>query len=276
MKKIIVPIDFSEHSEYALETAAILARQQNAEIIALHMLELPLNLLSTSASQEQFENIYFVNLSKTTMDSFLKRDYLEGVKVSTQILNFKDFTEISTIAESNDADLIIMGSHGTSGAKEMFVGSNTEKVVRYSDVPVLVVKHSPILTAIETVVFACDFSDKSIPAYLKAKRLFDTLGVKMYLVYINMPEFFQSSVEMQNRVSRFLKKAEGHLDNLNNVGYVCDYNTETGILNYSNLMGVDLIAMATHGRTGLTHFFNGSLTEDIANHSALPVMTFKL
>lgn len=276
MKKIIVPIDFSEHSEYALETAAILARQQNAEIIALHMLELPLNLLSTSASQEQFENIYFVNLSKTTMDSFLKRDYLEGVKVSTQILNFKDFTEISTIAESNDADLIIMGSHGTSGAKEMFVGSNTEKVVRYSDVPVLVVKHSPILTAIETVVFACDFSDKSIPAYLKAKRLFDTLGVKMYLVYINMPEFFQSSVEMQSRVSRFLKKAEGHLDNLNNVGYVCDYNTETGILNYSNLMGVDLIAMATHGRTGLTHFFNGSLTEDIANHSALPVMTFKL
>jgi len=68
----------------------------------------------------------------------------------------------------------------------------------------------------------------------------------------------------------------GNLDKLDTVAYHADYTVEQGILNYANKIGADLIAIPTHGRKGVTHFFAGSIGEDIANHSELPVMTFKI
>lgn len=277
MKKIIVPVDFSEHSEYALETAAIFARKLNLEIIAVHMLEMPAGLLTTTGDFEQIKNVFHLNLAQKKFEEFLEKDYLEGLKVSPIVKHFKVFKEVNDVAKEQDADLIIMGSHGASGFKEIFVGSNTEKVVRFAEIPVLVVKQNPILTDIESVVYACDFSEKSIPTYLKAKELFSGLGLNMHLVHINLPgENFRSTAEMERDAFNFFNNADGNLEALKTVNYVCDYNTESGILNFANVTGADLIAMVTHGRTGLEHFFKGSISEDIANHSALPVMTFKM
>ena len=99
----------------------------------------------------------------------------------------------------------------------------------------------------------------------------------MHLVYVNSPDGnFKSSSEIDKLVSNFLKKADGDLENLSNVNVVSDYSVEKGILNFANLTGADVIAVATHGRKGLAHFFEGSISEDIANHSTLPVMTFKM
>lgn len=277
MKKIIVPIDFSEYSDYALETAAMLARKNNAEILALHMLEMSEALLTKGENEMQMETVFYLKLAEKRFDEFLEKDYLEGLRVTPIVKHFKVFSEVNEVAKEQDADLIVMGSHGTSGIKEFFVGSNTEKVVRYAEIPVLVIKHNPILTEFDSVVFACDFSEDSIAAYLKAKRMFDSLNAVMNIIYVNLPsESFKSTAEMEEKVTNFLKKADGNLDNLVNVAYVNDYTVEKGITNFSNQIGADLIAIATHGRKGLAHFFEGSISEDLANHSTLPVMTFKI
>jgi nucleotide-binding universal stress UspA family protein len=63
---------------------------------------------------------------------------------------------------------------------------------------------------------------------------------------------------------------------MSDVHYISDYTVERGVINFSNTIGADLIAIPTHGRKGLSHFFEGSIGEDIANHSALPVITFKI
>jgi nucleotide-binding universal stress UspA family protein len=55
-----------------------------------------------------------------------------------------------------------------------------------------------------------------------------------------------------------------------------DYSVERGVLNYSESSGADLIGIPTHGRKGISHFFMGSIGEDIANHSTIPVVTFKI
>ncbi|WP_417214115.1 universal stress protein [Bizionia sp.] len=276
MKKIIVPIDFSEYSEYALETAAILAKKNNAEILALHMLEMSETIL-TKGSDGQMESLFLIKLAEKRFGEFLDKSYLEGVKVTPIVKHFKVFREVNEVAKANQADLIIMGSQGSSGIKEYFVGSNTEKVVRYSDIPVLVIKHNPILTEFETIVFASDFSDDSVSAYLKAKDMCRILGANMNMVYVNLPgENFKSTAEMEGKIVAFLKKAEGDLESLSKVTYVSDYTVENGISNFANLIGADLVAIATHGRKGIAHFFEGSISEDIANHSTLPVMTFKI
>jgi nucleotide-binding universal stress UspA family protein len=277
MKKIIVPIDFSEYSEYALETAAILAKKNNAEILALHMLEISEAILTRVDGEIQMETIFFLKLAKKKFDEFLNKEYLKGITITPIIKHFKVFSEVNELAEEHSADIIVMGSHGASGFKEFFIGSNTEKVVRHSSIPVLVIKHNPILTDFEDVVFACDFSEEAISPYINASKMFQTLGSKMHLVYVNLPnENFRSTPEIESKVVSFLKKAEGNLDLLSHVKYISDYTIERGILNYANAIGADLIALATHGRTGFAHFFEGSISEDIANHSALPVMTFKI
>lgn len=277
MKKIIVPVDFSEHSDFALETAAMLAKKNNAEILALHMLEISDAILTKGNTNLQLETVFFLKLAEKKFEAFLKKDYLKGITITPIVKHFKVFSEVNEVAQDHSADLVIMGSHGASGLKELFVGSNTEKVVRHSDIPVLVVKHSPILTDFDTVVFACDFSEDSIPAYINAKKMFDGLSAKMHLVYVNLPnERFRSTSEMETKVSDFLKVANGNLDSLKSVSYVNDYTVEQGIINYANKVGADLIAIATHGRKGLAHFFEGSISEDLANHSLLPVMTFKI
>ena len=277
MKKIIVPIDFSEYSEYALETAAVLARKFNAEILVVHMLELSSAVLTSAVDKQEVEAVFYMKLAEKKFNNFLNKDYLNDIKVTPIIKHFKVFSELNEVVKEHHADLIVMGSHGASGIKEVLVGSNTEKVVRHSKIPVLVVKHNPILTDFEKVVFACDFSENAVKPYINATKMFEKLHVNMHLLYVNLPDIgFKSSAEMEKSVAEFLKMADGNLSNVNNVHYVNDYSIEQGILNFSNIIGADLVAIATHGRTGLAHFFEGSISENIANHSTLPVMTFKI
>ena len=139
MKKIIVPIDFSEHSEYALETAASIAKKHNSELIVLHMLELSNAVYTASRSSIGEEAVFYLKLAEQKMSKFLDRPFLEGLEITPVIKHFKVFKEINEIVDEQQIDLIVMGSHGASGVKEVIIGSNAEKVVRHSTIPVLIV-----------------------------------------------------------------------------------------------------------------------------------------
>ena len=277
MKKIIIPIDFSEHSEYALKTAAKLAKKNKAELLALHMLEMSDIMLSASDGLQNQKAAFFLQLAEQKFDDFLKKDYLEGLKVTPIIKHFKVFSEVNDVAFKHDADLIVMGSHGANGVAEFFVGSNTERVVRNAKIPVLVVKNDLSDVNFDVIAFACDFSEKSIKPYLDAVKMFSNVKTKLYLVHVNLPnDRFINSLEIEKKAVNFLTKAEHSLDKMKDVHFVSDYTVEDGVLNCANKIGADLIIVPTHGRKGLANFFEGSIGEDVANHSTLPVMTFKI
>ncbi|TPN87499.1 universal stress protein [Aquimarina algicola] len=280
MKKILVPIDFSEYSEYALEVAAILAKKQNASIIALHMLGLSESIFTKNEAEEVSEAIYYMKLAEKRFSTFLDKDYLEGIEVTEMVQNYKIFSEINEVAKDNDVDMIVMGSHGVSGLREeVFIGSNTEKVVRTSNIPVLVIKNKPENFTLNKAVFACDFKIENIRPYHNAMRLFETLGVdEVHLLYVNLPgERFKSTDQIEENVKEFLFKADaGNLEMYDKVVHYDDYSVEDGVFNYSNRIQADLIAIPTHGRRGLSHFFSGSIGEDVVNHATKPVVTFKI
>ena len=277
MKKIIVPIDFSEHSEYALKTAAKLAKEANAELLVLHMLELSDVILTESDSQQQQKAVFFLKLVEQKFETFLDKEYLKDVNVTPIVKHYKVFSEVNDVAKEHDVDLIVMGSHGTSGFKEFFVGSNTERVVRNSQTPVLVIKNEIKDINFGTAVFATSFEEENVRPYLNATSMFKALGAKLKLLYVNLPnEHFKSSVEIEKKIAEFLITADGNLDKLNDVAYQADYTVEQGVMNYANKVGADIIAIPTHGRKGISHFFAGSIGEDIANHSSLPVITFMI
>ena len=277
MKKIIIPVDFSDHSEYALKTAAKLAKKHDAELLVLHMLEMSDIMLTTSEEFQSQKAAFFLQIAEQKLEGFLKKDYLNDLKVTSIIKHFKVFSEVNDVALKNDADLIVMGSHGSSGIAEFFVGSNTERVVRNANIPVLVVKNNVSDVNFNVVAFACSFSEETIKPYLNAVKMFDKIDAKFYLVHVNLPnDRFMSSLEIEQKAVNFFTKAERNLTKMKDVYYVCDYTVEEGVLNCANKIGADLIIVPTHGRKGLAHFFEGSIGEDVANHSTLPVMTFKI
>ena len=99
------------------------------------------------------------------------------------------------------------------------------------------------------------------------------LGSKLHMVYINTPgDEFLSTADAQSKIDAFLKEANIDLT----VEIFNDYTVEKGVLNYSDEVDADLIGIPTHGRRGLSHFFMGSIGEDIANHAKAPVITFKI
>ena len=274
MKTIIVPIDFSEQSEYALKVAASLARKHDSEILVLHMLELNEAMISSSEGFHPEQTVFLLKLAEKRINDFLDKSYLSGVRKITPIIkHFKVFGEVNDVAEKHGADIIIMGSHGTDGLKEIFVGSNAEKVVRNSNIPVLVIKDELEDFKVSDFVFACAFKEESLVAFNKAKDFADKLGAKLHLVYINTPgDNFLSTNDAYEKITEYLQKANSGIK----VEVYNDYSVEKGVLNFSDSINADVIGIPTHGRKGLSHFFMGSIGEDIANHSKIPVITFKI
>ncbi|WP_190811051.1 universal stress protein [Flagellimonas sp. S3867] len=273
MKSIIVPVDFSEQSEKALKVAANLAKEHDAELLVLHMLELSPAIMSESGYVSQEQVVHLIRIGEKRFAKFLDKPYMKGVAVTPVIKHYKVFSEVNELAQNHNADLIVMGSHGTDGLKEIFIGSNTERVVRTSDVPVLVIKDDNDKFKVERFVFACDFKDENIEALKKAAEIAKLFKSKLYLVYVNTPgDEFLSTEDAYSRITKLLNIATLGLE----VEIYNDYSVEKGILNYSESVAADLIGIPTHGRRGLSHFFMGSIGEDIANHSQIPVITFKI
>lgn len=278
MGKILVPVDFSEHSAYALEVAASMARESGAEIVLLHMMGLSEAVLTKDAAQEAAEAHYYMKLTRKRFEDFLDQPYLQGVKVHEMVQNYKIFSEINEVALEVEASLIIMGSHGTSGLSGIFVGSNTEKVVRTAKVPVLIVKKRRPDYRPHRVVYACDYKEENLSAYIQALKFFEPWKVEVHLVYVNLPtEKFKSSGEIERARDLFLKVAHnGRIPPEVSTHLVCDYSVEGGLFYHASTQGADLIAMPTHGRKGIAHFFKGSIGEDVANRAEIPVITFKV
>lgn len=273
MKKIIVPVDFSEHSEYAMKVAVSLAKKHEAEILALHMLELNQAMITSSEGFHPEQTVFLLKLAEKRFNEFMDKPYIKGVKITPIIKHFKVFSEVNEVAKDHNADLIIMGSHGSDGLKEIFVGSNAEKVVRNAEIPVLVIKNELEDFKVERFVFACDYKEESIPAFKRAKNFAELLSAELEMVYINTPgDDFLSNKDAYERINQFLSQANAGRQ----VEIYNDYSVEKGILNYSETVNADAIGIPTHGRKGLSHFFMGSIGEDIANHSQIPVITFKI
>ena len=273
MKSIIVPIDFSEQSEKALKVAATLAKKHESELLVLHMLELSPAIMTESGYVSQEQIVHLIRMGEKRFSDFLDRRFLEGIKITPIIKHYKVFSEVNEVAQKHDADLIVMGSHGTDGLQEIFIGSNTERVVRTSEIPVLVIKGDIEKFSPERFVFACDYKEESVPALQKAVEMAKAFGSELHLVYINTPgDDFLSTEDAYNRVSKFLNLAKLGLE----VKIYNDYTVEKGVLNYSESVAADLIGIPTHGRRGLSHFFMGSIGENIANHSNTAVVTFKI
>jgi nucleotide-binding universal stress UspA family protein len=281
MNRILVPTDFSEQAINALKVAAQMAKRFNGEIFLLHMLELPMQLVGTAASGSAIgganhdlpEAIYFMKLAKKRFQDIMQEPYLKGINVHETVEFHQAFEGIMEVSEKYNCDIIIMGSHGATGFKEMFIGSNTEKVVRNSNIPVMVIKKHHQEFDVKDIAFATNCDTDYKHTLNQAIRFASLLEARLHLVYINTANNFKTSADAEKCLNDFVKGEEEKVDTLNIYN---DVTIENGILNFAKSINANLIGISTHGRKGLAHFFNGSISEDLVNHAQQPVVTFKI
>ena len=273
MKRILVPTDFSPQAENALKVAAQLASKHGSEIYLLHSLEMPLSIGGSSDNSNLPESLYFIKLAEKNFAEILEKPYLQEIDVHEAIGHNEIYHDIKAAVEKSKIDLVVMGSHGASGFKEMFIGSNTEKVVRTSAIPVLVIKNEHAVFEINDFIFASDFSEECKWSFNQAQKFAESTGAKMHLLFVNTPREFKTTAQANETISSFTKGVD--LKNYT-VNIYNDTSIEKGILQFAKDINAQLIGMSTHGRKGLSHFFNGSVSEDLVNHANMPVITFKI
>ncbi len=274
MKKILVPTDFSDQAFNALKAAAGIARKSNAEIVLLHIIDLPQETMDMIKPGYDLPEIMFFKESaeaRLTQTSFSPE--LSGLTVSQILKLGRTFSEVTEVAKANNIDLIVMGSHGASGFKELFIGSNTEKVIRTSEIPVLAIKGNNDEIKFDKVVVASDFTEDTGESFLRIINFLKANGGTPHFLMVNTPNNFKPTHVAEEMAHNFLKQFEldGYEFSIYN-----DLDIEKGILNFADRINADLIAMGTHGRKGFARFLNGSISEDLMNHSPRSIVTFKL
>jgi len=276
MKKILVPIDFSKEAQYAAKVAAKIANKTKSEIYLLHMLDLPSSTVDPVEMSNLYEGpqtVFFMKGIHKRFEKFKKLPFFKGIKVNETVRFHKAFDGVIEESKKNKVDLIVMGSQGSTGLKEMLVGSNTEKVVRHSNIPVLVIKQDIKNFDIKNMIFASDFTAKSKKSFKNVLDFANIFKAKIHLLFINTVHNFESTKVTNIKLNNFMSDFNFKNYTLNIYN---DTTIEEGILNFGKEINADLIAINTHGRSGLSQLFSESISKELANHALRPVITFKI
>ncbi|MDX1904144.1 MAG: universal stress protein [Thermonemataceae bacterium] len=280
MKKILVPTDFSEFADKALQTAVNIAKKTKAEILLVNVNEMSVAALPISEyyyyDKEKEQNyLEMVNESlKKTLDKMKSDMDLGDIQVSTFVENGLLVDVVKDLAASENVDLIIMGTQGATGTKEMLIGSNTEKIVRSATCPVLSIPNKSY-DNFDKLVFPTTLRPDQSSAFAKLAKMQPVFSGKIHLLYLNNPAHLAGEEAIIARKDELL--TESNLQNVEIfIGEQDIFDEENAILEFAKNESADLIVMATHQRKGLAHLFLGSITEDTINHSPIPVLAIPI
>jgi nucleotide-binding universal stress UspA family protein len=276
MKKILVPCDFSKPAINAYRFALDVATQSKGTIHLVNVIELPIMHDTVLMPVLNFEEQLLKDLRQSAEARFKKiteKYPSNGVKVVVKTLLGSVSRMIQEYIKDESIDLVVMGSHGATGAREFFIGSNAEKMVRTSRVPVLVVKDY-LKGPIKNIVFPNTLdTENQEDLVMKVKALQNFFKAHLHLVWINTPLNFSSDTHTNERLAMFAKR---FMLKDYTISIFNHTDEELGILDFAKSVKGDLIAMGTHGRKGISHVVNGSLAEDVVNHNKGLVWTYTI
>lgn len=284
--KILVPVDFSSFSSYATDFATLLAQKYKADITLYHVVVM--------YETEVEEEVHLKNIEEIVKHKMLTTSsLLEEKQKNIELNNFKIHsvsehginaaTSILSYIESNNFDLVIIGTHGRTGFKNWIYGSVAEKVVRLVKIPAITVHHKPASSKIKNILVPIDFSENSKKGMDTARKVAATFKSQINYIHIIEqqlhPTFHVVGIESVFTINSDLKDVS-----LNKLKSFCFKQGETStftvlegtahreISDYAKEISCDLIIMSTHGYTGLDHVLIGSTTERVVRIAPCPVL----
>jgi nucleotide-binding universal stress UspA family protein len=278
MKKILVPTDFSKPSMIAAEVAVDIAKKDGADVVFLNIVEEATQgsfnvegQVALGNMDDRLFTLKMIEKGRKQLEKMVADPKFSAVKVTGELRVGNPFHGMRTIITEQKVDLVVMGSSGHTKMEEMLIGTNTERVIRYSKCPVLTVQKKPARTDFKSIVYATGVSQQEEVFSKIVKRTQQLYNSTVHLVRINTPADFQKDHLSKDALEKFAKRVQ--LKNYT-INVYNDHSVEEGIVRFAEQANADLIAMATHGRTGFAHVLAGSIAEDVAAHARRPVLTF--
>ncbi len=273
IEKILIPIDFSETSNLALEHAVFMAKLLRAEIKLLHVVE---TSSFTSAISHAFSG--FEKKIETASDEKLKemadRIHAEaGVSVTVATEVGRIYKKIAYSAKQWHADLIIMGAHGVSGPQDHVVGTNTVRVIAEAPCPVISVQTHAKKLGFSSILVPIDDTPNSREKVPYVITIAEAYGAHVHIIA------FEPRNAKEEYLSKFRIKIEHTEDFLaqHNISYDTYYSQEKDVasatLKYASEKDIDIILIMTEQEFSLTGTSLGAFANAIINRSKIPVMS---
>ena len=277
IKKILVPVDFSETSDIALNEAITMARLLKADLFLIHVIEYS-GYYFTVVPESQIFLPSFPELEKVVQKKLdkiqanIRKEF--GIKAETYITNGEVHSEIITYSEKKKIDLIVMGTHGASGIAEVFIGSNAQRVVTLSEIPVLTIQKKKSKSGYKNILLPIDNSMHSREKLNIAMIIADTFGAKIHLVGLPDSKDKQELDKFKIKLESVEKIIEA--DKLSYVTSIVQGNSlAKSAMKYAAANKCDLIVVNTGHESKITGIFLGAFAQQIVNHSKIPVLSCK-
>ncbi|UII25582.1 universal stress protein [Fulvivirga maritima] len=239
---ILVPVNFSDYAAHAMDLAIEIAKRKNSKILLLHVINVPDYRGVVEGVKINFlDSVRFV--TSQHLDGLVSKAKDHGVEASHTMVAGLPGAEIVKFAREKQVSLIVLGSKDYKQMDEMLGGSATERIVRYTDCPVITVKAPIELATVNNIVFATDLKTTHTFITFELKKLIELTGAKLHILKVNTRETWMPDVEIERQLKTF-----NEIHRFENFTFkVCNSETiEDGIVHYYEKVGAEAVAMSIH------------------------------
>lgn len=276
INKILVPVDFSALSENAIKTAVAMCKRQLATITLMNVVENTFVMLPPEVSGAagtllpQLIKDANENLSNIAKELRVENDIVVNHIVQTG--NPAD--EICRWALHKKIDMVVMGTHGTSGLREFFMGSNAYRVVKNAPCPVLTIPGNNQWLDFKKILFPVRMVPHALDKYEVIRPIIKTNGSSLMVAGIVKKNDATGLIEMKALIDSIRKQINEDDVLCGSELHYCE-NPSKEVLAIANESKPDLIVITATLDNTVKEFFLGPYTQDIVNHSKYPVLSIK-
>jgi len=272
--KILIPTDFSVQAEFAYLMVKKLEEKTAIDIHFLHVLNVPDTVTMDSKGDIQTCGEIDVNFVVKQKEIALRKlenlKVLYGNQINVHLVLGKTTDAILDFSNSLDFDLIVMGTKGSSGIKEILSGSEAQIIARRSKIPLLSLMCDRSDLQIQNVLLVHNFSNPKKEGMELMHKLIKAFNTKVHFLQITSGQVQSEKARVESDMKHFaelnaIDNYECHLIN--------DKDVEKGVVHYNQMNNMDIICIGTHGKGGL---FHQSATEKLINHLFKPIISFHL
>lgn len=285
-KKILVPLDGSPMAELAVQPAVTLANTSEGELILLRSTKPVFTSLPEYAGEyewawpaESYDESH--EAAQRYLDNLNAEASASKAAVRRRVVDGDEAGAIIGIAEAEDVDLIVMTSHGRSGARRKLLGSVTERVLHHASCPVMVIRSEMPIERIVITLDGSPLSEKALGPGLFLAQSFSANTTLLRINPINPIAGFDYGAQVTGEAEEYVRRS-AHEQAENYLAYaarrvvhagidaetaVVDGPVVDSILDFIEGTGADLLVMTTHGRSGLKRWVYGSVTSKVMSGS---------
>lgn len=269
MKRILVPTDFSACAQAATEVAIAIALKTNAEIYFLH-LHAPEPTgghmaMHGGGSHEGHQHHDCTGPARARLDQIVKDAERQGISAKSALVLDEDWKQVEMHATAFSIDFIVMGSHGVSGIRRIFLGSRALQMIRHTHLPVLIIKSSITDFKIQKVVFVTALEEREREALAFLDQITYPWNAVIHLLYVSKSLTSEEADTSRGKMEQLVKVSKTQIE-----FSIC--NEEAGIGKVAMDLNADLVVLTTLGGTSLIRTFSSRLAEKFAGEFERPVL----